>query len=121
MRTCAIVLLFGSIIAAMPVTGLAQETQTTTRFPQYENEHVKVWRTVILPNQPLSMHRHEHPRSVVAIEGGTLTIVQQTGERKTVTWETGNAYWLEADEPGTLHGDVNEGDTPIVVVIVEMK
>jgi quercetin dioxygenase-like cupin family protein len=105
--------------AAMPALGL--QTQTTTRVPQFENEHVKVWRTVILPNQPLSMHRHEHPRSVVAIKGGMLTIVQDSGERESVTWETGNAYWLEADEPGTLHGDVNEGDEEMVVVVVEMK
>jgi len=119
-RTFAVAFILLVGLAAAPAL-VAQETQTTTRVPQYENEHVKVWRTVILPNQPLSMHRHEHPRSVVAIEGGTLTIVQETGERKTVTWETGNAYWLEADEPGTMHGDVNEGDAPMVVVIVEMK
>ncbi len=117
MKTLTLALFLGSTLST---AALAQEAQTT-RFPQFENEHVTVWRTVILPNQPLAMHRHEHPRSVVAIEGGTLTIVQESGEREQVTWETGHAYWLEADEPGTRHGDVNEGDDPIVVVVVEMK
>lgn len=117
MKTLTLTLLLG---AALTTVTVAQEAKTT-RFPQFENEHVTVWRTVILPDQPLSMHRHEHPRSVVAIKGGTLTVVQESGEREEVTWETGNAYWLEADEPGTRHGDVNEGDEPIVVVVVEMK
>ena len=41
--------------------------QTTQRFPQFENEHVRVWKTVIMPNQPLTMHRHEFPRTLVAL------------------------------------------------------
>lgn len=120
MHRIILALLVGATLAAGSVTLQAQEAQTT-RFPQFENDQVRVWRTVILPNQPLSMHRHEHPRSVVAIKGGTLTIVQESGEREQVTWETGNAYWLEADPPGTRHADVNEGDEEMVVVVVEMK
>ena len=117
-RTLALTLTL-TLTLTLPI--LSTQQIRTTRFPHYENDHVKVWRTVILPNQPLAMHRHEHPRSVIAIKGGTLTIVQETGERKDVTWETGNSYWLEADEPGTMHGDVSEGDEEIIVVVVEMK
>ena len=38
-----------------------------------------------------------------------------------MTWETGSAYWLEADPPGELHGDVNEGPEPIEVIVVQLK
>ena len=115
-------LLAGLVVGAAGALAFAQvPSATTTRFPQFENDQVKVWRTHILPKQPLSMHRHEHPRTLVALKGGTVSIVQKTGEKKQVTWETGKAYWLTADPPGTEHGDVNEGSELIDVMIVEMK
>ena len=94
---------------------------TTGRTPQFENEHVTVWKSVIVPNQPLEMHRHDNPRAIIALKGGTLTVVNDSGERHEMTWETGNAYWLEADPPGELHGDVNEGPEPVEVIVVQMK
>ena len=93
---------------------------TTRRFPQFENESVRVWKSVIAPHQPLSLHRHENGRVIVALTGGTLKIVQESGESKTVVWETGKAYWLTADPPGERHGDLNEGNDPIEVMVVEM-
>ena len=94
---------------------------TTGRTPQFENEHVIVWKSLIVPNQPLEMHRHDNPRAIIALKGGTLTVVNDAGERKDMTWETGSAYWLEADPPGELHGDVNEGPEPVEVIVVQLK
>ena len=94
---------------------------TTRRIPQFENEHVTVWKSVIVPNQPLEMHRHDNPRAIIALRGGTLTVVNDSGERRDMTWETGSAYWLEADPPGELHGDVNEGPDPVEVIVVQLK
>src|SRR5262245_985303 len=99
----------------------SQAPSATRRIPQLENDSVKVWKSVIMPNQPLSMHRHEAGRVIVALKGGTLKIVQATGESKEVQWETGKAYWLDKDPPGTTHGDVNPGKEPIEVMVVEMK
>lgn len=98
-----------------------QQPGTTQRIPQFENDQVKVWKSVIMPKQPLSMHRHEHGRTIVALKGGTLNVAQQNGPAKAMTWETGKAYWLDADPPGTLHGDVNEGPAAVEVIVVEMK
>jgi quercetin dioxygenase-like cupin family protein len=92
----------------------------TRRVPQFENEAVRVWKSVIAPGQPLSLHRHENGRVIVALAGGTLKIVKESGESRTVTWETGKAYWLSADPPGERHGDLNEGQEPIEVMVVEM-
>jgi quercetin dioxygenase-like cupin family protein len=100
---------------------LAQQASATRRIPQLENSSVRVWKSIIAPNQPLSMHRHEAGRVIVALKGGTLRIVQASGESREVQWETGKAYWLDADPPGTTHGDVNPGAEPIEVMVVELK
>jgi beta-alanine degradation protein BauB len=107
--------------AAQPQQSAGAEPAVTQRFPQFENENVAVWRTVIAPNQPLNMHRHEYGRVIVALQGGDLKIIPENGESYTVTWETGKAYWLDADPPGTLHGDLYEGPGVMEVMVIEMR
>ena len=112
----------GVLVLVSAVVTMAQQSDSATRrIPQFENGHVKVWKSIILPNQPLSMHRHEHSRALIALTDGNLDIVQNSGERETVHWEAGQAYWLTHDEPGTLHADVNNSDQPIEVIVVELK
>jgi hypothetical protein len=53
----------------------AQSAAQTQRVAQFENEDVKVWKSLVLPNQPLTMHRHDHPRVIIALKGGTMKIV----------------------------------------------
>jgi beta-alanine degradation protein BauB len=95
--------------------------QKTHRVAQFENEEVKVWKTVVMPNAPLAMHRHDHPRVIIALTGGTMKIVEENGATETHAWHTGKAYWLPANPPNSLHADVNAGDAPIVVMVVELK
>lgn len=117
-----IALVASGILIGAVVTLLGQQQQaTTTRIPQFENSDVKVWKTIILPNQPLSMHRHENGRTVVALAGGTLTIKKESGASRKVVWEAGKAYWLDADPPGELHADLNEGTKPMEVMVVELQ
>ena len=93
----------------------------TQRVPQFDNAHVKVWKSTIAPNAPLPLHRHDHGRVIIALQGGTMKIAEQTGSSETQVWETGKAYWLPANAPGTRHTDVNLGDKPIEVMVVEAK
>jgi quercetin dioxygenase-like cupin family protein len=95
--------------------------RSTVRTPQFENDAVRVWKTTIATGQPLTMHRHEAGRVIVALAGGTLRIVKSSGKSQTVTWERGNAYWLPADPPGEEHGDLNVGQEPIEVMVVEVR
>ena len=75
-----------------------------------------------MPNQPLALHRHDHGRAAVVLKGGDLDVVDAKGAtQQTYKWETGKAYWLDADPAGTQHGDMNRGQEPIEVVIVELK
>jgi beta-alanine degradation protein BauB len=101
---------------------LQQQAAQTRREPQFENEHVRVWKSIIVPNQPLTLHRHEHGRTIVALKGGTLDVVDgKNRTMKTMTWETGKAYWLGPDPSGEQHGDMNRGKEPVEVIVVEMK
>ena len=100
---------------------ISQVEQKTQRFPQFENEDVKVWKTIVMPHQPLAMHHHDHPRVIIALIGGTMNIVDPSGNVESHIWETGKAYWLPAMPPNTLHSDVNAGDKPMEVMVVELE
>jgi beta-alanine degradation protein BauB len=115
-------LLLGALFAsALGFAIHAQQATQTQRTPLFENDDVKVWKSTILPDAPLAMHRHEHPRVIIALTGGTMKIVEQNGPAESHIWETGKAYWLPANPPNTMHADVNAGDKPIEVVVVELK
>lgn len=110
----------GAVFAAGVVVG--QQANTSRREPQFENSELKVWKSIIMPNQPLALHRHDHGRAAVVLKGGNLDVVDGKGATlQTYKWETGKAYWLDADPAGTQHGDMNRGKEPIEVVIVELK
>jgi len=120
--------LAGGALAVVFTVGVAagavlqQQASGTRREPQFENEHVRVWKSIIMPNQPLTLHRHEHGRTIVALKGGTLDVVDPKGQTKTkMTWESGRAYWLGVDPSGEQHGDLNKGKDPIEVIVVEMR
>ena len=100
---------------------LTPQEQKTKRVPQFENDQVKVWKSIVWPNEPLSMHRHDHARVIIPVVGGTMKIVQEGGASSTHQWDAGNAYWLTADPPKQLHADVNAGTKPIEVMVVELK
>lgn len=111
------------VFAAGIVVGALQEKPLgTRREPQFENEHVRVWKSIIVPNQPLALHRHDFGRTIVALEGGTLDVVDKDGKTmKQMVWETGKAYWLDADPKDELHGDMNRTNETIEVIVVEMR
>jgi hypothetical protein len=120
-------LMTGGVLAVVLAAGMGigawqPQSPATRREPQFENEHVRVWKSTIMPNQPLALHRHEFGRTIVALKGGTLDVVDAKGETlKRVTWETGKAYWLDKDPAGEQHGDINRTKEPIEVIVVEMR
>ena len=93
----------------------------TGRTPQFDNAQAKVWKSLIMPNSPLPFHRHDHPRALIALQGGTMKILDEDGTSEIHEWKAGNAYWLPANAPGTRHQDVNVGTRPIEVIVVELS
>jgi beta-alanine degradation protein BauB len=113
------------VVATVFAAGVAvgQQAQgTTRREPQFENSEVQVWKSIINPGKPLGLHRHDHGRVLVSLNGGTLNVVDGDGKvLDTYKLEAGKAMWLDADKPGTQHADVNPGTTPVEVVVVQLK
>lgn len=101
----------------------AQPGQAASRRePQFENEYLQAWKSIVMPNQPLTLHRHDHGRALVALTGGDLKVVDKSGKvLHTYHLEKGKAYWLAADPPGQMHADVNDSSRPIEVVVVQLK
>ena len=111
----------GAVMAFFAGLAVAQALPQTGREPQFENTDVKVWKSLVLPNSPLPFHRHEHPRVIIALTGGRMKILEDTGQSEVHVWQTGKAYWLPANAPGTHHQDVNVGEKPIEVMVVELQ
>jgi beta-alanine degradation protein BauB len=105
----------------LAATGASQPKNASTRIPQFENDEVSVWKSIVVPHAPLVMHTHQHPRVIIALTGGEMKIVRQDGSSQSEHWETGKAYWLSTEEGKTPHADVNAGDKPIEVMVVELK
>ena len=118
------VMIGATVLGAVFAAGVAvgQQANTSRREPQFENSEVRVWKSIIMPNQPLALHRHDHGRTIVTLKGGTLDVVDAKGATiEKMTWETGKAYWLDADKAGTQHGDLNKGKESMEVIVVELK
>jgi hypothetical protein len=92
-------ILMAFLLGAAAAMYSQQGATQTQRIAQFENEDVKVWKSVILPNAPLTMHRHEHPRVIVALSGGTMNIVEQDGPTEQHVLGDGQSV-LAASESG---------------------
>lgn len=94
--------------------------QPSQRIAQFENDQARVWKSIVQPNAPLALHRHDHPRVIIALTSGTMTFFDPQGKSETQAWEAGHAYWSPAMAPGALHADVNAGKQPLEVIVVEL-
>jgi hypothetical protein len=112
-----------SFVAGSGMVWAQQQAQSATRrVPQFDNEQMHVWKTIIMPKQPLVMHRHEHGRALIALTDGRVNVVGPDGKvHNTYNWKRGTAYWLDADPPGQTHADVNVTTKPIEVIVVELQ
>ena len=95
---------------------------TSRREPQFENDQVSVWKSTIMPKQPLTLHRHDHGRALVALTNGQLKVVDKNGKvLDTYNLKAGTAMWLGIDPPGQMHADVNDGPRAVQVIVVQLK
>ena len=121
MKTMGAVAIVGSVFAAGVAVGQQQQS-TTRREPQFENSEVQVWKSIINPGKPLGLHRHDHGRALISLNGGVLNVVDADGKvLDTYKLTAGTAMWLDADKPGTQHADVNPGKEPVEVIVVQLK
>jgi quercetin dioxygenase-like cupin family protein len=82
-----------------------------------ENEHVRVVEYEILPGQKDKWHTHPAKVSHV-ISGGMLKITTEAGESFFVEEEKDSTSWFEAV---AIHYAENTGNTPVKILLVEIK
>jgi quercetin dioxygenase-like cupin family protein len=99
----------------------AEQSAEMQRIPQFENDRVTVWRSVIPPHTQSTLHRHDRGRTVVGIVGGELKTITPDGRVTVTRYEAGKAIWFDPMPAGETHRDVNDTDKTIEVVTVEMK
>ncbi len=95
----------------------------TKRIPQFTNDAVTVWKTIIYPskNQILKMHRHDHDRVVVALDDGLLKVTNDKSHEHLLRFEKNKAYYLTKDIPNELHKDENLTNHAIRVLVIELN
>ena len=113
----------GSVLVLAFLASGFSRTQTAEmqRIPQFENDRVTVWRSVIPPHTQSTLHRHDRGRTVIGIVGGDLKTITPDGRVTVTRYEAGKAIWFDPMPPGETHRDVNDTDKTIEVVTVEMK
>ena len=117
-RALALTAVALSLFAAVRAQTAATQSN---RQDQFQNAAVKVWKTTVLPHQPLAMHHHDHPRVIVALSDGAMDLVDSSGTHELHVWQKDHAYWLPAMPPVAMHADVNAGDEPLEVMVVELE
>ncbi len=76
------------------LSNISSATPSTARTPQFSNDKISIWETVIYPsaNQILRMHRHEHDRVVVAFRDGLINITSDKGKVHYLELKKNKAY-----------------------------
>lgn len=109
------------VLALVATTTVAQN-QATQRVPEFSNNQVNVWKTIIYPTskQVLTMHRHDHNRVVVALTDGLLKVTNDKGKIHYFRLQKDHAYYLAKDIPNELHKDENVTHKAIKVMVIEL-
>jgi len=105
------------------LASVANAASSTARIPQFANDKVTVWKTIIYPGmkQTLKMHRHEHDRVVIALSNGLLKITNDKGKIHYLKLSKNKAYFLAKDVGGELHKDESMTAHTIEVIVIELK
>lgn len=86
---------------------------------QFENEHVCVWKMVILPGEQFGWDEYQSKKIIIGLKEGKLKGKGKNKEEMIL--ETHKAYWLESGGKEELQGNFNYGEEPIEIMVIEMK
>jgi hypothetical protein len=110
-----------SVVSGFSRTSAQAPRAEMQRVPQFENDRVASWKSVIPPHTESTMHRHDRYRTVIGIVGGDLKTVAPDGRAAVTHYEAGKAYFFEPMPVGEMHKDVNDTSKTIELIVVESK
>ena len=95
----------------------------STRIPQFSNEKVNIWETILYPGktQSLKMHHHYYDRVLIALDDGVIQVTNDQGRSHLLALKKNKTYFLKKDIPHEKHIDVNITQHPIRVMIIELR
>ena len=116
---CVVLMLTGQCLAADDSpTDIDALTASPANFTLLlENDHVRVLEYVVLPGEQDQWHTHPQKMSYV-VRGGTLRIHLEDGTSFLSEEAEGSAVWMDALP---RHYAENVGDTPVQIILVEVK
>lgn len=88
---------------------------------QFENDQVCIAKAKILPYEEIGFHRDAHPQVVISLQGGTITRIEADGRIVDIEFPTGVAVFRPTDPENELHRSVNNSDTPVELIIIQLK
>ena len=83
----------GIAVGVVGTLGAQTAAGVSRREPQFENATVKAWKSIIMPKQPLTYHRHDHSRAIIALKGGTAVAMLTAFMPE---WHDESARWIDA-------------------------
>ena len=104
-----------------------------------EDEHLAIWEETFEPGKPTPPHRHMRDYIAIFPHAGELTITQLAGEAEQYTtiagdltteqsgrathliWGPGMIVHSRVPDDGVGHFALNEGSTPALMILVEIK
>ncbi len=114
--------LLSSFVIASSIVSIAYAVPCKThRVNYYNTANAKVWSTTICPKQYLPYHTHQTARVVIPQENGELKVLYKSGEVQMVPLKKNTPVLLSRAEGIKLHRDINVGNAPLHVVVVELK
>ena len=112
---------FSIIILTLLTSPSIAQACLTQRVQHFENKNVKVWTSHICPKEELPFHTHQNPRVLISTEDGELDVTYKDGKKSKIILKKNIPLYVDAKQGFALHKDLNNGNHPINVTVIELK
>lgn len=102
-------------------TLIATEGQALEYEVIFENNQISISKVKIMPQEEIGLHRDAYPSIVIALQGGTITRLEENGSSTDVVFPTGIAVHRGVDPIDELHRSINKGSEPVELIITQLK
>lgn len=88
---------------------------------RFENENVRIEWAYVYPYEEIELHRDDYQHLVIAVQGGTITRIEEDGTIELVDFPTGMLVVRQIDPPGQYHRSYNDSPNPVELTIIQIK